>query len=199
MITIMVISCARHHHLFHRATCLCLFLGSSKIGTNCTSTKTARVYHNGVSLCRTHHGHRKMLQHLRVPKRQREMIAAKIRHGVSRERVLDDIRQSVSSTFHRQHLVDRQDLANLQRACGMVTTIKVFCLGLESGRVQWATKAQHCFASFRERKRKASMFYRLTTFYWLCKPPFREKCSRNWPKTEFVATALMAQTVMTFR
>ena len=79
---------------------------------------TARVYENGnisLSVCHTHHGHSKTLQHLRVPKRQREMIAAKIQHGVSRERILDDIRQSVSSTFHRQHLVDRQDLANLQR------------------------------------------------------------------------------------
>lgn len=80
---------------------------------------TARVYQNGqvgVSVCHTHHGHSKPLHHLRVPTRQREMIAAKIQQGVSRERILDDIRQSVSATFHRQHLVDRQDLAKVERA-----------------------------------------------------------------------------------
>ena len=80
---------------------------------------TARVYQNGqvsVSVCHTHHGHSKSLQHLRIPTRQREMIAAKIQQGVSRERILDDIRESVSATFHRQHLVDRQDLANVERA-----------------------------------------------------------------------------------
>lgn len=46
----------------------------------------------------------------------REMIAAKISNDVSRQRILDDIRKSASETFHRQHLLDRQDLANLERA-----------------------------------------------------------------------------------
>jgi len=31
----MVRSCARQNHFFHRGTCLCLFFGLSKIGTNC--------------------------------------------------------------------------------------------------------------------------------------------------------------------
>lgn len=117
--TIMVRSCARQNHFFHRVTCLCLLLGSPKIGTNCTSIMTARVYLNSqvsVSACHSNHGQSKTLQHLPLPKWQHKMMAAKIQHGVSRERILDNIRQSVNSTFNRQHLVDRQDLANLQRA-----------------------------------------------------------------------------------
>ena len=85
----MVRSCARQNHFFHRVTCLCFLLGSSKMGTNCTSIMTARVYLNGqvsVSACHSNHGQSKTLQH--------KMIAAKIQHGVSRERVLDNIRQS---------------------------------------------------------------------------------------------------------
>lgn len=80
---------------------------------------TVQLDQNGkvsVNVCYTHYGHKKSLEHLRVPTRQREMIAAKISNGVSRQRILDDIRESVSETFHRQHLLDRQDLANLERA-----------------------------------------------------------------------------------
>lgn len=109
----MVRSCARQNHFFHRVTCLCLLLGSPKIGTNCTSIMTARVYLNSqvsVSACHSNHGQSKTLQHLPLPKWQHKMMAAKIQHGVSRERILDNIRQSVNSTFNRQ------DLANLQRA-----------------------------------------------------------------------------------
>lgn len=47
------------------------------------------------------------------------MIATKIQQGVTRERILDDIRESVGETFCRQHLIERQDLANLERAYGL--------------------------------------------------------------------------------
>ena len=47
------------------------------------------------------------------------MIAAKIQQGVTMERILDDIRESVCETFQRQHLIERQDLANLERAFGL--------------------------------------------------------------------------------
>ena len=68
-----------------------------------------------VNVCDTHYGHKKSLEDLRVLTHQHEMIAAKISHKVSRERILDDRQESVSETFHRQHL-DRQELPNLERA-----------------------------------------------------------------------------------
>ena len=67
-----------------------------------------------VDICYTHHGHRKSLERLRLPKCQRAMIAAKIQ-----PRILDDIRENVGETFQRQHLIERQDLANLERAFGL--------------------------------------------------------------------------------
>ena len=66
-----------------------LFLGSFKIATKCTSTITIKVDHEKqvhVDICYTRHGHRKSLEHLRLPKCQRAMIAAKIQQGVTRER-----------------------------------------------------------------------------------------------------------------
>ena len=111
-------------HLDNRCCCslflfFLLFPGTSKIATNCTSTMTVQLDQNGkarVNVCYTHYGHGKSLEHLRVPTRQREMIAAKMKNGVSRQRILDDIRESVSENFHRQHLINRQDLANFERA-----------------------------------------------------------------------------------
>ena len=92
------------------------FLGSSKIATKCTSTITIKVDHEEqvhVDICYTHHGHRKSLEHLRLPKCQRAMISAKIQQVVTRERILDHICESVAETFQRQHL------ANLERAFGL--------------------------------------------------------------------------------
>ena len=43
----------------------------------------------------------------------------KIRQGVSRDRVLDEIRESVADDLHRQHLVDKKDLCNISTAYGL--------------------------------------------------------------------------------
>lgn len=97
-------------------------LGSSKIASNCTATMTAELSHSGqvnVDICHTHYGHNKSLEHLRVSTIQREMIAAKLQQGVSKEKILEDIRESVSANFHRQHLVDRQDIVNVEKAFGL--------------------------------------------------------------------------------
>ena len=104
--------------------CACIFnyfisfLGSSKIATKCTSTITIKVDHEEqvhVDICYTHHGHRKSLEHLRLPKCQRAMIAAKIQQGVTRERIIDHIRESLGETFQRQHLANLESAFGLQR------------------------------------------------------------------------------------
>ena len=43
----------------------------------------------------------------------------KIREGISRERVLDEIRESVAKDLHRHHLVDKKDLNNITTAYGL--------------------------------------------------------------------------------
>ena len=94
-------------------------LGSSKINKNCTATMTATTANDGhvdVDVCYTHYGHEHELQHIRISKIKRREIALMIREGISRDRVLDEIRESLSDDLHRQHLADKKDLCNISTA-----------------------------------------------------------------------------------
>lgn len=42
--------------------------------------------------------------------RQRRTIAAKLQQGVKREKILDDIRDSVGQEFGKIHLVDKREI-----------------------------------------------------------------------------------------
>ena len=71
--------------------------GSCKIGRNCTAAMTVSILSDGsvkADAVLTHYGHRKELQHTRVTKRKRQ---EKLKQGVPRERILDDIRESQSA------------------------------------------------------------------------------------------------------
>jgi len=74
-----------------------------------------------VNICHTHYGHDTSLEHLRLSTTQREIIAAKLQQGVSRERILDDIREDFPCGFQRQHLIERQDIVNIEKAYGLRT------------------------------------------------------------------------------
>ena len=53
-------------------------------------------------------------------KRKRQEFAAKIQQGVLREKILDDIRDSVTeNNFFRHHLLEKKDLLNIERAFGL--------------------------------------------------------------------------------
>ena len=49
------------------------------------------------------------------PKKRNE-IAAKLQQGVSKEKILDDIRNKVGAQFLRDHIIDKKDELNIQRA-----------------------------------------------------------------------------------
>ena len=53
------------------------------------------------------HSHPIRLSHIRIPSHIRMDIAAKLQHGVSMERILDDIRDSATDKLGRKHLVTR--------------------------------------------------------------------------------------------
>ena len=89
---------------------------------NCTATISAVLNENNsvtVDVCCTHYGHEKELQHLRMPKGKRQEIAARLQEGVKAKRIMDDVRESVHHEFHRHHLADRRDLANIERSFGL--------------------------------------------------------------------------------
>ena len=91
--------------------------GTSKVGGQCTAhIKAKRNEDNGhvdVTYCGTH-SHPIRLSHIRIPNHIRMDIAAKLQQGVSMERILDDIRDSVTNKLGRKHLVTRQDLHNVK-------------------------------------------------------------------------------------
>ena len=42
-----------------------------------------------------------------------------MKQGVTRDKILDDVRESVTDEFRRHHLIDWKDLANIERAYGL--------------------------------------------------------------------------------
>ena len=50
---------------------------------------------------------------------KRNEIAAKFQPGVSKEKILDDIRNNVGTEFISDHIIDKQYLINIQCAYGL--------------------------------------------------------------------------------
>ena len=96
--------------------------GSSKIGAHCTSTIIATQTKNcriSAEICRTHYRHTNTLGHSRLPAVKRTEIAGQISQGITFQRILDNIRDSVSTKFDRIHLITRKDIANIEREFGL--------------------------------------------------------------------------------
>jgi hypothetical protein len=96
--------------------------GSSKLGMFCSAHM--RVMQKlssekvSVEYCCTHYNHEpdKDIAHLRMPEQLRLSIAAKLTQGVTFEKILDDIRDSVGAKgLQREHLTSRQDMRNIMR------------------------------------------------------------------------------------
>ena len=90
----------------------------------------------------THYGHEKELQHLRITKRKRQEVAAKLKQGVSRKNILDEVRESVSGNLGRHHLIAKKDLANIERMYGLRN-------------VQHHSNDQHCVLAWIEEWRQS--------------------------------------------
>lgn len=74
---------------------LYFILGSCKIQENCTAGIKATKNSDGsisAEICHTHHGHKKEVQHTWITKQKREEIAAHLQQGVSKDKILNDIR-----------------------------------------------------------------------------------------------------------
>ena len=101
------------------------FVGTCKIQKNCTSTIKMEETKNGkieVNICYTHYGHEKELQHIWLPKSKRQQVAALLQQGVSRDRILSDIREEAiqeSDEFTRYHLTAKKDLDNIMKSFGI--------------------------------------------------------------------------------
>ena len=66
-------------------------------------------------VCHTHYGHQTRLGHIRLGAQDRLQIAGKLAQGVTLDKILDDVRSSVSDNFKRVHLLQRKDIHNIER------------------------------------------------------------------------------------
>ena len=85
----------------------------------CTAGLTANRLDNGsvvVDICETHYSHTLSIGHLRLSNVIRKEIAKKLSEGVTIDRILDDVRDSVSTDFKRSHILTRRDIHNIERA-----------------------------------------------------------------------------------
>ena len=94
--------------------------GSSKINSHCTAAITLIVNHTIQSVkaevCHTHYAHETRLGHIRLSEEDRVKIAGKLAQGVTFDKILDDIRSSVSDDFKKIHLIQRKDINNIECA-----------------------------------------------------------------------------------
>ena len=63
--------------------------------------------------------HENKFGHIWFTTSTRHQIAAKLQQGISKEKNLDDIRESVGLEFQRELLVDKRDLFNIEKAFGL--------------------------------------------------------------------------------
>ncbi|XP_065666935.1 uncharacterized protein LOC124808867 [Hydra vulgaris] len=93
--------------------------GTRKIEKNCTATIKVFKKLNGIvtaRVCYSHYGHRNKVQHIFLTSTQKKVIAGKLHIGISKARILDEIRDEMGCFYSRLHLTQRKDLNNLEKA-----------------------------------------------------------------------------------
>ena len=98
--------------------------GSSKTDSHCTAAMVVTTSKDDKAvhvLHKTHYGHTASLGHLRLKEKDRLAVAGKLAQGVTFQRILDDVRDSVNGSFERMHLMTRKDIHNIDKAFGIHT------------------------------------------------------------------------------
>lgn len=104
--------------------------GSCKTGVECTSSLKVKVnleeqYRNlakvEVEAYLKHYGHNAEMCHTRIPGNIKNDIAQKLSNGISRHKIIDEIRESFHgfTSVSRSHLISLQDIYNIERSVGI--------------------------------------------------------------------------------
>ena len=93
-----------------KVNCYC----SSYIKAKCMSCGTVKAEY-----CSTHHNHQPDIAHLTLPRRVKMLIATKIQQGVSVDRILDDVRDTIAygDERHTQHQKTIKCAQRLETQC----------------------------------------------------------------------------------
>ena len=65
------------------------------------------------------HAHEIAIAHLSIPQGTRLSIASKLQGGVPIDKVLDQVRSDLPDTLGRGHIVNKQDIRNIERQFGV--------------------------------------------------------------------------------
>ncbi|KAJ8969217.1 hypothetical protein NQ317_015267 [Molorchus minor] len=99
--------------------------GSSKLDFNCTSQiKVVHEQNNKISVTyyKTHYKHDKQIQHLRISKADRTIVANKLMSGVSISKIIDSNRDNIEGeNLNRVALLTRKDINNIKMSYGIVS------------------------------------------------------------------------------
>ena len=74
------------------------------------------------SVCYTHYGHEVELRHCRLTKKQKKVIALKLKDGVAKTKILDSIRDNFEGPFQRIPLLQNKDMRNIPISFGLDDT-----------------------------------------------------------------------------
>ena len=102
-----------------------MYFRTCKVQYNCKSTIRAEFTTEEqlkADICYTHYGHERDLQHTWITKSKRQKIASLKKQGVTRDRILNDIREEAmqqESEFTRYNLAAKKDLANIISSFGV--------------------------------------------------------------------------------
>ncbi|XP_050497561.1 uncharacterized protein LOC126878735 [Diabrotica virgifera virgifera] len=98
-------------------------LGSCKMLNSCTSqiivSKNIQTDCCTVTYFKTHYGHDNDIEHLHVPKSDKENIASKLILGVSSKIALKTVRDSIGGELKRADLITRKDITNIKHSYGI--------------------------------------------------------------------------------
>ena len=89
--------------------------GTNKIGTAHMTVQQQPAGDVNVTYCSTHFNHSIELGHIGIPEPIRMKVVSKLQQGVTINRILDDIRESIHGDMTREHLITRQDILNIRR------------------------------------------------------------------------------------
>nr|CAH7725067.1 unnamed protein product [Callosobruchus chinensis] len=95
--------------------------GSCKIGASCTNQMIIKKTDGKckVTYYKEYYGHPIELQHIPIPKKNRNMLAAhcaQLSSGVHNKKVLGNIRDNIGNKLKRIDLLDRKDLQNIKNS-----------------------------------------------------------------------------------
>ena len=114
--SLLVTNCQNHQTFLQvcaKSTATALALWKLKIKKHVDKTVTVETYF-------THYGHYKNICCTWISQKKKKKkwneIAAKLQKGVSKQKILDDIRNNVGAEFPCDDIIDKQDVVNIQRA-----------------------------------------------------------------------------------